>query len=145
MVFLDDSPFERNLVRGLLPEVIVPELPDDPSRMVAFLSGLNLFETTAFSAEDVQRAALYQREAQRRDAAAGCANVQDYLRSLNMQMVLARFDRFHLPRIAQLMQRSNQFNLCTRRLTEGECETLMKDQAFCRCTRRLRTDSAITG
>jgi FkbH-like protein len=73
---------------------------------------------------------LYQREAQRRDAAAGCASVQDYLRSLNMQMTLARFDRFHLPRVAQLTQRSNQFNLCTRRLTEAECEALMKDEAF---------------
>jgi FkbH-like protein len=130
MVFLDDNPFERNLVRELLPDVIVPELPEDPSNIVAFLSQLNLFETSIFSDEDVQRTALYRREAQRRDAAAGCASVQDYLRSLDMQMTLARFDRFHLPRIAQLMQRSNQFNLCTRRLTEPECEALMNDETF---------------
>jgi FkbH-like protein len=130
MVFLDDNPFERNLVRELLPEVIVPELPEDPSTVVAFLSQLNLFETTSFSGEDLQRAERYQREAQRRNAAAGCASVQDYLRSLDMQMVLSRFDRFQLPRIAQLMQRSNQFNLRTRRLTETECETLMQDDRF---------------
>jgi FkbH-like protein len=126
MLFLDDNPFERNLVRELLPDVIVPELPEDPSGVVAYLSQLNLFETTAFSAEDGQRTAQYQREAQRRESAAGSANVRDFLRSLEMRLVLTRFDRFHLPRISQLMQRSNQFNLCTRRLTEIECQALME-------------------
>jgi FkbH-like protein len=130
MVFLDDSPFERNLVRELLPEVIVPELPEDPSSFVAFLSELNLFETAYLSSEDRQRAALYQHEAQRRAVAAHSASVQDYLRSLDMRAVLARFDRFHMPRIAQLMQRSNQFNLCTRRLSEAQCAALAEDQVF---------------
>jgi FkbH-like protein len=129
MVFLDDNPFERNLVRELLPEVIVPELPGDPSAAVAYLSQLNLFETAAFSAEDAQRAEQYRREAQRRESAANCASVDDYLRTLDMKLVLARFDRFHVPRIAQLMQRSNQFNLRTRRLTEMECRGLMENDA----------------
>ena len=129
MLFLDDNPFERNLVRELLPDVIVPELPEDPSDVVAYLSQLNLFETTAFSAEDGQRTAQYQREAQRRESAAGSANVEDFLRSLEMRLVLTRFDRFHLPRISQLMQRSNQFNLCTRRLTEMQCQALMESDS----------------
>jgi FkbH-like protein len=130
MLFLDDNPFERNLVRGLLPDVIVPELPEDPSNVVAYLSHLNLFETTAFSTEDAQRAAQYQREAQRRESAAGSSNVQDFLSSLDMRLVLSRFDRFHLPRISQLMQRSNQFNLCTRRLTEMDCQALMENESY---------------
>jgi len=130
MLFLDDNPFERNLVRELLPDVIVPELPEDPSGVVAYLSQLNLFETTAFSAEDGQRTAQYHREAQRRESAAGSASVQDFLRSMEMRLVLTRFDRFHLPRISQLMQRSNQFNLCTRRLTEMECQALMEDDSY---------------
>ena len=127
IVFLDDNPFERNLVRELLPEVIVPELPEDPAGFVTFLSELNLFETAYVSDEDRQRARLYQREAQRREAASGCASVEEYLRSLDMQATLARFDGFHLPRIAQLMQRSNQFNLCTRRLSEAQCGALAVD------------------
>lgn len=127
IVFLDDNPFERNLVRELLPEVIVPELPEDPAGFVTFLSELNLFETAYVSDEDRQRARLYQREAQRREAASGCASVEEYLRSLDMQATLARFDGFHLPRIAQLMQRSNQFNLCTRRLSEAQCGALAID------------------
>jgi len=129
IVFLDDNPFERNLVRELLPEVIVPELPEDPANIVTLLSELNLFETAYMSDEDRQRAVLYQREALRREAAAGCASVQEYLRSLDMQARLARFDGFHLPRIAQLMQRSNQFNLCTRRLSEAQCAALSEDPA----------------
>jgi FkbH-like protein len=130
MVFLDDNPFERNLVRELLPGVIVPELPEDPSNVVAYLSQLNLFETTAFSGEDIQRAEQYQREARRRESAAGSANVVDFMRSLDMQIVISRFDQFHLPRIAQLMQRSNQFNLCTRRLNELECGALVENGLF---------------
>jgi FkbH-like protein len=130
MVFLDDNPFERNLVRELLPEVIVPELPEDPANFVAALSDLNLFETAQVSDEDRQRAVLYQREARRRDAAAVCTSVEDYLRSLDMRATVTRFDRFHLPRIAQLMQRSNQFNLRTRRLSEAQCAALAEDAAF---------------
>ena len=129
MIFLDDNPFERNLVRELLPEVIVPELPEDPANFVAVLSELNLFETAHVSAEDRQRAELYQREAQRREASAGCASVEEYLRSLDMRASVARFDSFHLPRIAQLLQRSNQFNLCTRRLSEAQCAALAADPA----------------
>ena len=130
MVFLDDNAFERNLVRELLPAVIVPELPEDPSNVVSYLSALNLFETTAFSTEDAERTAQYRREAERRKLAGGSATVQDFLHSLDMQLVLSRFDRFHLPRIAQLLQRSNQFNLCTRRLTESECAALMENAVF---------------
>ena len=127
MVFLDDNPFERNLVRGILPEVIVPELPEDPADYVRAISELNLFETTAFSKEDVNRAELYRAEAERRDAQASFANAGEFLQSLEMKMVATRFDPFHLPRVAQLIQRSNQFNLTTHRYSEADCEALMKD------------------
>jgi len=127
MVFLDDNPFERNLVRGLLPDVIVPELPEDPADYVRAISELNLFETASLSAEDLQRTELYRAEAERRSEQAAYANAEDFLRSLDMSIVVARFDAFHIPRIAQLIQRSNQFNLTTHRHTEHECEEMMKD------------------
>jgi FkbH-like protein len=130
MVFLDDNPFERNLVRELLPGIIVPELPDDPSEYVSFLSELNLFESASFSSEDLQRAEMYKREAERREAAAGYASVEDFMRSLDMRIEVARFDPYHLPRIAQLLQRSNQFNLTTRRLSEAECAAMMREERF---------------
>ncbi len=129
MVFLDDNPFERNLVRELLPTVVVPELPEDPSDYVRFLCELNLFETVSFSEEDLRRPELYQREAERREAAAGFGSVDAFLQSLEMQITVARFDLFHLPRIAQLIQRSNQFNLTTRRHTEADCESMMRSDS----------------
>lgn len=129
MVFLDDNPFERNLVRELVPGVIVPDLPDDPSDYVRFLTELNLFETAAFSGEDLRRAEMYKKEAERRTAAASFASVEEFLQTLDMRIQVARFDSYHLPRIAQLIQRSNQFNLTTQRRGEAECERLMHDDS----------------
>jgi len=130
MVFLDDNPFERNLVRELVPGVMVPELPEDPADYVRVISELNLFETTAFSAEDAERTKMYQAEAQRREEQAAFASVDDFLLSLDMRITVAKFDSFHLPRISQLMQRSNQFNLTTRRLSEIECKALMENHQW---------------
>jgi FkbH-like protein len=126
MAFIDDNPFERNMVRQYLPDVVVPELPEEASDYVRALCDLNLFETTAFTAEDGQRTALYQEEAKRKLLEKSFANVDDYMRSLEMQITIAPFDTFHLPRIAQLIQRSNQFNLTTCRWGQSECEALMK-------------------
>jgi len=130
MVFLDDNPFERNLVRELVPGITVPELPEDPADYVRAVSELNLFETTTFSAEDSKRTEMYRAEAQRREEQAGFGSVDEFLQSLEMRMTVARFDSFHLPRISQLMQRSNQFNVTTRRLSEVECKSLMEDQRW---------------
>ena len=130
MVFLDDNPFERNLVRELVPGVIVPELPEDPADYVRTISELNLFETTSYSAEDAKRTEMYQAEAGRREEQAGFASVEEFLQSLDMRITVARFDTFHLPRISQLMQRSNQFNLTTRRRSEIECKSLMEHEAW---------------
>ena len=130
MVFLDDNPFERNLVRELVPGITVPELPEDPADYVRAISELNLFETASFSAEDSKRTEMYRAESQRREERAGFASVDEFLQSLEMRMTVARFDSFHLPRIAQLMQRSNQFNVTTRRLSEVECKALMEDERW---------------
>jgi FkbH-like protein len=128
MVFLDDDPFERNLVRQYLPQVIVPELPEDPADYVKCLSALNLFETSTFSAEDAARTRMVQAETDRKTLEKSFSNIEDYLKSLAMEATLARFDDFHLPRIAQLIQRSNQFNLTTKRYAEADCRAFMEDE-----------------
>ncbi len=127
MVFLDDNPFERNLVRSILPDVVVPELPEDPGDYVKALAELNLFETTAFSEEDTARSDLYRAEFERRSSAAAFANFEAYLSSLDMVIDVSRFAPSKLARIAQLLQRSNQFNLTTHRYSESECERMMLD------------------
>ncbi len=137
LVFLDDNPFERNIVREFLPEVVVPELPEDPSLFLQTLAGLNLFETASFSSADLQRADQYREEAQRELTKTHFTNINDYLTSLAMEIRLERFNAFNLPRIAQLIQRSNQFNLMTRRYGEAACEAMMKDPALAPLTLRL--------
>jgi FkbH-like protein len=129
LVFLDDNPFERAVVRDELPEVVVPELPEDPADYVRCLTELNLFETTSYSPLDAARADLYRVGAQRKLAEKQFANPEDHLKSLEMKVTCRRFEPFHLPRIAQLLQRSNQFNLLTRRYNQTECEAFMHDTA----------------
>jgi FkbH-like protein len=131
MLFLDDNPFERAAVRTLLPDVMVPELPDDPADYVKTLVELNLFETTAFSAEDAQRSTLYRQEAQRRLAETTAPSFEDYLQSLEMTIEVTRFTPEQLGRITQLLQRSNQFNLTTQRHNQAQCEAMMNDIEGC--------------
>lgn len=131
MVFLDDNPFERNLVRQLIPEVIVPELPEDPAQYVRTISELNLFETASHSALDGQRNALYQDQEKRDVDKSRFASIDDYLASLETTVMFSRFEPHNLSRIAQLIQRSNQFNLTTRRYSEAECVELMNDVHHC--------------
>lgn len=127
IVFLDDNPFERNLVRSLLPGVIVPELPQEPAEYVRAICELNLFETSSFSAEDGQRTEMYRQRAESQAMQSSFANVEEYLRSLDMEITVRRFQKEKIGRIAQLLQRSNQFNLTTQRRGEAECEALMHD------------------
>jgi len=131
MVFLDDNPFERNLVRQLVPEVVVPELPEDPGLYVRAVSELNLFETASHSALDERRGALYQEQERREEERACFASLDEYLRSLETVARVARFEPRDLPRIAQLLQRSNQFNLTTRRHSEAECAAMMRAEGDC--------------
>ena len=137
LVFLDDNPFERNIVRQFLPDVVVPDLPEDPSLYLQTLAGLNLFETASFSEADLQRADQYREEAQRELTKTHFTNINDYLISLGMEIRLERFNAFNLPRIAQLSQRSNQFNLMTRRYGEAACEAMMSDASTVPLTVKL--------
>jgi FkbH-like protein len=128
LLFLDDNAFERNLVRNFLPEVIVPELPDDPADYVRAVAELNLFETTAFSAEDAARSESYRQEADRRQAQNSYTDVSEFLKSLDMRIRVGRFEPAQIGRISQLFLRSNQFNLTTHRYTEAECTAMMEDE-----------------
>lgn len=118
LVFIDDNPFERQAVRSLIPEVCVPELPEDPAHYLEYLRGLDLFSTASYSESDAVRTQQYREESSRAEAQQQFGSYEEYLESLEMQATAAPFDGFHIPRIAQLTQRSNQFNLRTVRYTE---------------------------
>ena len=130
MVFFDDNPFERNLVRTMLPEVEAPELPEDPAEYTAFARMQNLFDTNSYSDEDRVRTERYRAEKSRTELSAGIDNSDDYLKALGMKAVCAPFDAFHIPRIAQLTQRSNQFNLRTVRYSEQEIEEIAANPRY---------------
>ena len=118
MVFLDDNPFERNMVRENIPGITVPELPEDPAEYLEYLYSLNLFETANYSSEDKDRTKQYQVEAKRVSLKKTFGSEADFLRSLGMVSTVSGFTPFNTPRVAQLSQRSNQFNLRTVRYTE---------------------------
>jgi len=130
LVFLDDNPFERSVVRNLIPNITVPELPENPEEYVDYLRSLNLFETVSFSEEDRVRTQQYRAEAQRVSLQSQCTDYDAYLQGLEMIAEAKPFDSFHFPRIAQLTQRSNQFNLRTVRYTEQEIAAIAADPNY---------------
>jgi FkbH-like protein len=127
MVFLDDSPFERNIVRENIPGICVPDLPDDPAEYLEFLYSQNFFETVNYSTLDKDRTKQYQVQAERSTFAKIFDNEDDFLKSLNMVSVVQGFTKFNTPRVAQLSQRSNQFNLRTVRYTESDIDQMAKN------------------
>lgn len=130
MVFLDDNPFERNIVRENIPGITVPELPEDPADYLEYLYSLNLFETASFSGLDAERTKQYQVEAQRAVLQKSFASEDEFLQSLGMVSLAEPFTKFNTPRVAQLSQRSNQFNLRTVRYTEADIEKIANDNEY---------------
>ncbi len=120
MVFLDDNPVERGLVRKLLPQVSVPELPEEPAYYARTLAAAGYFEAVAFASEDLKRAGFYQDNAKRAQLQKQVGGVDAYLASLDMTITFQPFDATGRARIVQLINKSNQFNLTTRRYTEPE-------------------------
>ncbi len=130
VVLIDDNPVERSWVRGAIPEVYVPDWPADPSDYKDALLELAAehFVKFAITAEDLNRGKEYRQQALRARAAA-TASLEDFYRSLQMRVAIASATAATIPRIAQLTQKTNQFNLTTRRYTEAEITALAADQA----------------
>jgi FkbH-like protein len=131
IVFLDDNPVERGLVRDILPEVAVPELTEDPADYPGILARAGYFEAVGLSSEDLKRADYYQANAER-VSLKKIGNLEEYLASLDMVATLVPFDAVGRVRIAQLINKSNQFNLTTRRYSESDVARFETDpNKFC--------------
>jgi FkbH-like protein len=137
IVFLDDNPAERGLVRKLLPQVAVPELPADPSAYARTLAAGGYFEAITMAAEDLKRAGFYQDNAKRASLQRQAGGVDAYLASLAMTITFQPFDGKGRARIVQLINKSNQYNLTTRRYTEPEILELERDPGVCTLQVRL--------
>ena len=120
LVFVDDSPSERALVRRELPMVSVPEMPEDPEAYVQTLAAAGYFEGLNVTEEDMQRGQLYQANAERERLKDSVTDMASYLESLRMVLSAQPIDRVALARATQLVNKTNQFNLTTERLCEAE-------------------------
>jgi FkbH-like protein len=121
-VFLDDSPRERELIRMVHPEVLTLDFPENIEEITEFLSGEEIFGNQDITEEDKRRTELYEAVRQRSELKEEAASLEDFYRSLNMRVIIRKGSEnlAHISRIAQLTQRTNQFNLTTRRYTEDE-------------------------
>lgn len=127
LVFVDDNRAERELVRSHLPDVAVPEMPADPAEYVGTLAAGRYFESTSFSEEDSARTRLYFENAQREATRTVATDITSFLRDLDMEADWGPADAFRLPRMAQLLARTNQFHPTTTRHTETELAALAAD------------------
>jgi FkbH-like protein len=137
-VFIDDNPAEIEHVRQMLPEVDCILLDEDPARRLLQIQDSRLFDITSLTAEDAQRSEQYRVAAQRQSLQLETRSYDDYLVSLTMSGEISRFNTVDIPRIAQLIARSNQFNLTTIRRQEAELGTLMADPSQLTFTMRLQ-------
>jgi len=128
-VFVDDSPFELDYVRRCLPEVTCVQVPELLHEYPALVRGLSaLFFNLSLSSEDSRRAEQYRQERLRQGDRARFSNLTEYLRSLGIKLHVEIDNEALIPRVAQLSQKTNQFNLTTRRYTEPEIEALVRGQ-----------------
>jgi FkbH-like protein len=127
LVFVDDNPFERELVRKALPQVAIPEMPSDPALFARTLAAAGYFELATFSQEDLSRASYYDGNARRAALQKQVGDLNQYLASLDMEITFQPFNETGRSRIAQLISKSNQFNLTTRRYTEAEVAEMESD------------------
>ena len=118
VVFLDDSPFERARVQEALPEVLVPELPKDPTDYNTFLSKLRCFDKTHVTDEDKSRSNLYKSESKRIKLKQQLKSLSDWIKTLNLTIVIENIKNENTPRAVQLFNKTNQMNLSTRRLRD---------------------------
>jgi FkbH-like protein len=127
-VFLDDNPVERERVRHFLPVVTVPELPADPNEYKWFLDSLGVFEKLHVTEEDKKRASSYESRKHRETLKSTASSYEEFLRGLNTELTIGRAREKDIPRLSQMCQKTNQFNLTTKRYTEIELKTALEDR-----------------
>jgi FkbH-like protein len=127
VVFVDDNPVERGRVREALPEVLVPDWPASPLLFSSSLAALNCFDTAAHTPEDRQRQAAYRAESARVEERRAAASLDDWLRSLQLKVHVAELNDANAMRATQLLNKTNQMNLSTRRLTGAELRSWASD------------------
>lgn len=149
MVFLDDQPTERELVKSILPEVTVPDFPTAPYLLPVFFKNLQeqYFNIYQASAEDLRKTEQYKQNAERRQLQQQFTNIDDFIKSLQIETTIRLNDPADLPRIAQMSQKTNQFNLTGKRYTDLELKEIIErnGKVFSLSVKDKFGDSGLTG
>ena len=129
-VFIDDNPAEREIIRLQIQNATVPEIGEAPENYIKAIDKMGYFETTVISADDAAREKMYRENVQRANAELSFSDYTNYLLSLKMKAEIAPFIPLYYSRIAQLSNKSNQFNLTTKRYTQAEIEEIASSKAY---------------
>ncbi len=133
LVFFDDSPFEREYVKSMLPRVKVVEVPEDSCKYTDAIKSIPWFESLDFTEEDLKRNDMYMSNKKREEFSLNFNSKEDYLNSLGTKITVEYANEFTIPRISQLTQKTNQFNMTTKRYTEGEIKKLLNNGFYVMC------------
>ena len=148
LVYFDDDPVNRELVSSALPEVMTVDLPKDPALYAQTLMNLNVFNTFSITDEDKRRGQMYIEERNRTQLEKSVINLDDFLSQLEIKINIREADKFTIPRISQLVLKTNQFNLTTKRFQEEEILRFSEDRNMlvgCAQTSDKFGDNGITG
>ncbi len=128
-VFVDDNPAERQIVKNYIDKIAVPQI-DIPENYIKIIDRNGYFEVTNFSKEDLNKSEMYKDNAKRSQMMATFDNYDDYLKSLKMKAEITSFKKIYLERISQLSNKSNQFNLTTKRYSLADIESIYNDDNY---------------
>jgi FkbH-like protein len=148
MVFIDDNPVERELVKSALPGIVAPEFPKEPYNINIFIKTVleDYFQIYSLTKEDLDKTSQYKENFQRDNFKGEFTSVDDFLKNLGIEITISKADKFNISRIAQMTQKTNQFNLTTYRYTENEIRGFIEngDMVFCASVKDKFGDNGIT-
>jgi FkbH-like protein len=148
MVFVDDNPVERELVKKAIPEIVVPEFPKEPYYISVFIKTVleDYFQIYKLTAEDLEKTSQYKENYKRDNFRGEFTSIEDFLKNLDIEITIKKADKFNISRIAQMTQKTNQFNLTTKRYAENEISRFIEngDMVLCASVKDKFGDNGIT-
>jgi len=126
-VFFDDDPLNREFMKSSLPQVLTVDLPSDPSKYVRTMQEMNEFNLLKITNEDKQRGVMYSQQRERKTFETSSNNLEDFLKNMDLKITIKKVDTFTIPRISQLILKTNQFNLTTKRYSLEEIQKMSQN------------------
>jgi FkbH-like protein len=130
LIFIDDDPVNREFVKSVLPEVLVVDVSDDPSNYASAIENLIELSVLKITDEDKNRGKMYFKQKMISELEEATSDLQTFLKKLDLKIIIKNVDEFTLPRVSQLILKTNQFNLTTKRYQEADIKKMIQDPNF---------------